>query len=60
MLKGTTTYFRENAARCLRLADGLSLNNPSRVQLLELAHEFNRRAQELEVANSETNERIEG
>jgi hypothetical protein len=52
MLEGGTTYFRENAARCLRLADGLSLNNPGRVQLLELAHDFNRRAQELEAANA--------
>jgi hypothetical protein len=49
-------YFRENAARCLRLADGLSLNNPARVQLLELAHDFNRRAQELEAANTRRDE----
>ena len=51
-----TTYFRENAARCLRLAGSLSLNNPARVQLLELAHDFNRRAQELEGANTRRDE----
>jgi hypothetical protein len=56
MFKGNTTYFRENAARCLRLADGLSLNNPSRVQLLELAQDFNRQAQELEAANTRRDE----
>jgi hypothetical protein len=46
-------YCREKAAMCLRLAEGLSLNNPGRVQLLELAKEFNRRAQELEAANAQ-------
>ncbi len=56
MLKGDTAYFRENAARCLRLADGLSLNNPGRIQLLELAHDFNRRAQELEAADAHRDE----
>jgi hypothetical protein len=41
-------YFREKAAICLRLANGLSWNNPSRSELLDLAEDFDRRAQELE------------
>jgi hypothetical protein len=39
---------QEKAALCLRLADGLSLNNPGRLQLMELAEDFRRRAEELE------------
>ncbi len=42
-------YLRERAAICLRLANGLSWNNPARSQLLDLAEDFNRRAR-----NSET------
>ena len=41
-------YFRERAALCLRVADGLSLNNPGRFQLMDLAEDFRRRAKELE------------
>jgi len=41
-------YFREKAELCLRLADGLSLNNPGRFQLLDLADDFLERAKELE------------
>jgi hypothetical protein len=41
---------REKAAMCLRLAQGLSPNNPGRFQLLELAEDFGRRARELEGA----------
>jgi hypothetical protein len=37
-------YLREQAAICLRLASGLSWNNPARSQFLELAAEFDRRA----------------
>jgi len=37
-------YFREKAALCARLADGLSLNNPGRFQLMDLAE---KRAKEL-------------
>jgi len=33
---------------CLRLADGLSLNNPGRFQLMDLADDFLERAKELE------------
>jgi hypothetical protein len=36
-------YFREKAALCLRLAEGLSLNNPGRIRL-----DFKERAEELE------------
>ncbi len=41
-------YFREKAEMCLRLADGLSLNNPGRFQLMDLAEDFRERAKELE------------
>jgi hypothetical protein len=40
--------FREKAELCSRLADGLSLNNPSRFKLMELAEDFRERAKELE------------
>jgi hypothetical protein len=42
-------YFREKAELCLRLADGLSLNNPGRFQLMDLAEDFRERAKELEM-----------
>jgi hypothetical protein len=42
------TYFRDKADICLRLAKGLSWNNPARGELMELAEEFQRQAQELE------------
>ena len=38
---------REKAALCARLADGLSLNNPGRFQLMDLAEDFMKRAKEL-------------
>ena len=41
-------YFREKAELCLRLADGISLNNPGRFQLMDLAEDFRERAKELE------------
>jgi hypothetical protein len=41
-------YFREQAELCLRLADGLSLNNPGRIQLMELADALKKRAKELD------------
>ena len=44
-------YFREKAELCLRLADGLSLNNPGRFQLMDLADDFLERAKELEAQN---------
>jgi hypothetical protein len=41
-------YLREKAELCLRLADGLSLNNPGRFQLIDLADDFFAKAKELE------------
>jgi hypothetical protein len=41
-------YFREKAELCLRLADGLSVNNPGRFQLMDLADDFLEKAKELE------------
>jgi hypothetical protein len=46
------TYFREKAETCLRLARGLSWNNPARGELTELAEEFHRQADEIEAAAS--------
>jgi hypothetical protein len=46
-------YFREKAELCLRLADGLSLNNPGRFQLMDLAEDFRERAKELEAKEAE-------
>jgi hypothetical protein len=43
-------YFREKAATCLRLASGLSWNNPARSALLDLAQDFDRRARGTPVA----------
>jgi hypothetical protein len=34
----------EKAELCLRLADGFSLNNPGRFQLMDLAEDFRERA----------------
>ena len=42
-------YFREKAAICLRLADGFSLNNPGRFQLMDIAEDLEELAKELEV-----------
>jgi hypothetical protein len=39
--------FREKAALCLRIARGLSWNNPGRLQLTDLAERFERQAKEL-------------
>jgi hypothetical protein len=49
-------FFREKAAMCLRLAQGLSQNNPGRLQLLELAKEFHWRAREIEEAEPRPSE----
>ena len=46
-------YFRGKAALCERLADGLSLNNPGRFRLLDLAEDFMKRAKELEAQGTE-------
>ena len=42
-------YFREMAAICQRLADGFSLNNPGRFQLMDIAEDLEELAKELEV-----------
>jgi hypothetical protein len=41
-------YLQEKAALCERLANGLSSNNPGRLQLMDLAEDFRKRARELE------------
>ena len=41
-------YCRKKGELYLRLADGLSLINPGRFQLMELAEDFMKRAKELE------------
>jgi hypothetical protein len=46
-------YFREKAELCFRLADGLSLNNPGRFQLMDLAEDFQNRAKELEAQEAD-------
>jgi hypothetical protein len=42
-------YFQEKAAICQRLADGFSLNNPGRFQLMDIAEDLQELAEELEV-----------
>jgi hypothetical protein len=42
---------REKAALCLRLASGLSWNNPGRLQLADLAERCEHQAKELELPN---------
>jgi len=44
----TRSIFEKKPELCLRLADGLSLNNPGRFQLMDLADDFLKRAKELE------------
>jgi hypothetical protein len=46
-----STYLWQKAATCLRLAQTLSLSNPGRFALLEMAEGFERRAKELEAAS---------
>jgi hypothetical protein len=52
------TYFRDKAETCLRLAKGLSWNNPARGELIELAEEFQRQAAELDVTTGAQQPRI--
>jgi len=47
--KFAAKYFREKAAICQRLADGFSLNNPGRFQLMDIAEDLQELAEELEV-----------
>src|SRR6516162_11312950 len=46
-------HLREKATLCFRLADGLSLNNPSRFELLQTAEDFENRARELEAQSAQ-------
>lgn len=46
-----SAHLWQKAATCLRLAQTLSLSNPGRVALLEMAEGFERRAKELEAAS---------
>jgi hypothetical protein len=46
-----TRSLREKAALCLRIARRLSWNNPSRLQLTDLADRFERQAKEIELQN---------
>jgi hypothetical protein len=41
-------YFREKSETCLRVAKGLSLNNPGRFSLMDIAEDFRKRAEQLE------------
>ena len=43
------TSLREKAALCLRIARGLSWNNPGRLQLTDLAERFERQAKEIDL-----------
>jgi len=51
---------REKAALCLRIARGLSWNNPGRLQLTELAERFDRQAKESESRNLPSEEDARG
>jgi len=42
---------REKAALCLRIAKGLSWNNPGRLQLTDLAERLDRQAKDPELQN---------
>ena len=48
-------HLREKATLCFRLADGLSLNNPSRFELMQMAEDFEKRAKELEAQSAQQN-----
>jgi hypothetical protein len=47
-------YFRDKAETCLRLANGLSWNNPARGKLMELAEDFERQAKQLKAVEDTT------
>ena len=51
-----TLSLREQAALCLRIASGLSWNNPSRLQLTDLADRLDRQAKEIELQNHQMQE----
>jgi hypothetical protein len=45
-------YFREQAAVCRRIADGLSWNSPGHIEFKEMTESFEKRAMELELRPS--------
>jgi len=47
-----TASLKEKAALCLRIAKGLSWNNPGRIQLTALAERYDSQAKELEQQSS--------
>lgn len=51
-----TLSLREKAALCLRIASRLSWNNPSRLQLTDLADRLDRQAKEIELQNHRAQE----
>ena len=51
-----TLSLKEKAALCLRIASGLSWNNPSRLQLTDLADRLDRQAKEIELQNHQMQE----
>jgi hypothetical protein len=52
--------FREKAALCLRLARGLSWNNPGRWELTDLAERFERQAKEIDLTLQASTGKLEG
>ena len=52
-------YLRQQSELCLRLADGLSLNNPSRFELMRLAEDFRKRAKELETKTAQQQQQFQ-
>lgn len=52
-------YLQEKAALCVRLANGLSANNPGRLQLMDLAEDFRKRASELKAQTAPERQQCE-
>jgi hypothetical protein len=55
-----TASLKEKAALCLRIARGLSWNNPGRLQLTELAQRFDQQARDLQTQTASTTATIGG
>jgi hypothetical protein len=55
-----TVSLKEKAALCLRIAGRLSWNNPSRLQLTELAQRFDQQARDLQTQTPSATEAIGG
>jgi hypothetical protein len=51
-----SSSLREKAVLCLRIAQQLSWNNPSRLQLADLAGRFERQAKEIEALDDPARE----